>query len=163
MKKALFLDRDGVINVEKNYLHKIEDFELVDGIIELCKHYQNSGYIVVVVTNQSGIARGYYSEDDFSVLSEWMLEYFKSLGVYIAKIYHCPHTDSDNCNCRKPRTGMFLDAKRELNIDMASSIMIGDSERDIVAARDSGVGYGVLLGSGESSADRVVSSLRELL
>lgn len=163
VKKALFLDRDGIINVEKNYLYKIEDFELVDGIIDVCKYYQKQGFIIVVVTNQSGVSRGYYSEDDFKILSEWMIEYFGSLGVKIERIYHCPHSENDNCECRKPKSGMFLEAKKYLDIDMANSVMIGDSERDIIAAKNADVGYSILLGSGESSADRVVKSLRELL
>lgn len=167
MSKALFLDRDGVINVEKNYLHKIEDFELLDGIIEVCRAYQEEGYSIIIVTNQSGIARGYYTEEDFAVLSRWMIGHFKELGITITRIYHCPHHESIDgvCECRKPSAGMFLRAKGEYGLDMASSVMIGDNERDIEAALKAGVGHTILLSREAiaSQADKIIHSLRELL
>ena len=167
MPKALFLDRDGVVNVEKNYLHKPEDFELVDGIAEVCRAYQEQGYLIIIVTNQSGIARGYYSEEDFRHLSDWMVEYFKTLGIDITRIYHCPHHEeiSGTCDCRKPEPGMFLNAMNDYGIDMRSSVMIGDNERDITAARRAGVGTNILLSAdaATSEADRMVRSLKELL
>lgn len=167
MSKALFLDRDGVVNVEKNYLHKIDDFELMDGIIEVCRAYAEKGYVILIVTNQSGISRGYYSEEDFALLSHWMVDHFKSLGISIEKIYHCPHHESIDgaCECRKPEPGMFLSAQKEYGLDMASSVMIGDNERDIEAARRAGVGLNILLSDHTdiSKADRIVHSLRELL
>lgn len=167
MRKALFLDRDGVINVEKNYLHKIEDFELLDGIIEVCRTYQEQGYLIIIVTNQSGIARGYYTEDDFAILSRWMIGHFKELGITINRIYHCPHHESidGQCDCRKPEPGMFLRAKGEYDLDMASSVMIGDNERDIEAALKAGVGHNILLSHEvtSSKADKIIHSLRELL
>lgn len=167
MSKALFLDRDGVVNVEKNYLHKIEDFELLDGIIEVCRTYQEQGYLIIIVTNQSGIARGYYTEEDFAVLSRWMVGHFKEMGITLNRIYHCPHHESISglCDCRKPEPGMFLSAKGEYGLDMAASVMIGDNERDIEAAQRAGVGYNILLSTeaNTSNADRIVRSLRELL
>lgn len=167
MSKALFLDRDGVVNVEKNYLHKIDDFELMDGIVEVCRAYAEKGYVILIVTNQSGISRGYYSEEDFALLSHWMVDHFKSLGISIEKIYHCPHHESIDgaCECRKPEPGMFLRAQKEYGLDMASSVMIGDNERDIEAARRAGVGLNILLSDHTdiSKADRIVYSLRELL
>lgn len=167
MQKALFLDRDGVVNVEKNYLHKPEDVEFVEGIVEVCRAYQEKGYLVIIVTNQSGIARGYYSEEDFYHLSRWMIERMEELGVTITKIYHCPHHEeiSGACDCRKPEPGMLLSAQKDYGIDMASSVMIGDSERDITAARRAGVGTSILLSAiaASSEADRIVHSLKELL
>lgn len=167
MPKALFLDRDGVVNVEKNYLHKPEDFELVDGIAEVCRSYQEKGYLIIIVTNQSGIARGYYSEEDFRHLSDWMVEHFKTFGIDITRIYHCPHHEeiSGACDCRKPEPGMFLNAMNDYGIDMPSSVMIGDNERDITAARRAGVGTNILLSAdaATSEADRIVRSLKELL
>lgn len=141
MNKALFLDRDGVINIEKDYLYKIDDFEFIEGIFELCKHYQKLGYLIFVVTNQSGIAREYYSENDFKILTDWMLKRFSSHGVNITKVYHCPHLPniSGECNCRKPNAGMLLEAKKEFNLDMDNSIMIGDKERDIEAGLNAGL------------------------
>lgn len=167
MQKALFLDRDGVVNVEKNYLHKPEDVEFVEGIVEVCRAYQEKGYLVIIVTNQSGIARGYYSEEDFHHLSRWMIERMGELGVTITKIYHCPHHEeiSGACDCRKPEPGMLLSAQKDYGIDMASSVMIGDSERDITAARRAGVGTSILLSANAASseADRIIHSLKELL
>jgi len=168
MQKALFLDRDGVINVEKDYLYKIDDFEFVDGIIDLCRYYQNKGYKIFVVTNQSGIARGYYTEDDFAKLSRWMIKEFLMYGIKIAKIYHCPHHPDINgeCECRKPHAKMLLDAKDEFDLDMQNSIMIGDKERDIEAGLNAGVGKTYLFDEThavkKSKATKIVKKLDEI-
>lgn len=167
MPKALFLDRDGVVNVEKNYLYKIDDFELMEGILDVCRFYENQGYIIIIVTNQSGISRGYYTENDFKHLSEWMIDYFKSLGVTITHIYHCPHHENIDgiCECRKPEPGMFLEAQKDFDIDMKNSVMIGDNERDIQAAVRAGITTNILLSAEavESNANKIVRSLKELL
>ena len=167
MNKALFLDRDGVVNVEKNYLHKIEDFELMEGIIDLCRAYQEQGYLIIIVTNQSGISRGYYTEADFVHLSEWMVEHFKTFGITISRIYHCPHHESIDgvCECRKPEPGMFLEAREEYDLDMEHSVMIGDNERDIEASLKAGVGMNILLSkdADTSKANKIIHSLGELL
>ncbi|MDP3291247.1 MAG: D-glycero-beta-D-manno-heptose 1,7-bisphosphate 7-phosphatase [Sulfuricurvum sp.] len=167
MNKALFLDRDGVVNIEKNYLHKIEDFELMEGIVDVCRTYAEQGYLIIIVTNQSGISRGYYTEEDFAHLSRWMVEHFKALGVTITHIYHCPHHESIDgaCECRKPSPGMFLEARKEYDLDMEHSVMIGDNERDIEASLKAGVGKNILLTSEKatSNADQIIHSLRELL
>lgn len=141
MNKALFLDRDGVINIEKDYLYKVEDFEFIDGIIDLCLYYQNLGYLIIVVTNQSGISRNYYSENDFEILTTWMVEKFLKNSINISKVYHCSHhpSISGECNCRKPNPGMLLDAQKEFSIDMEHSIIIGDKERDIEAGLNAGL------------------------
>ncbi len=167
MNKALFLDRDGVVNVEKNYLHKIEEFELMEGIIDVCHAYQDQGYLILIVTNQSGISRGYYSEEDFAHLSQWMIDHFKTFGITITRIYHCPHHESIDglCECRKPEPGMFLEARKEYDLDMEHSVMIGDNERDIEASFKAGVGMNILLSreAVSSQADRVIHTLVELL
>ncbi|DAB37398.1 MAG: D,D-heptose 1,7-bisphosphate phosphatase [Sulfuricurvum sp. RIFOXYD2_FULL_44_160] len=167
MNKALFLDRDGVVNVEKNYLHKIEDFELMEGIVDVCRTYAEQGYLIIIVTNQSGISRGYYTEEDFAHLSRWMVEHFKAFGITISHIYHCPHHESIDgaCECRKPSPGMFLEARKEYDLDMEHSVMIGDNERDIEASLKAGVGKNILLTSETltSKADQIIHSLRELL
>ncbi len=155
LNRALFLDRDGVVNVEKNYVHKIEDFEFIDGIFELCKHYEKLGFIIVIITNQSGIARGFYGEDEFAKLSEWMIDEFAKQGVKITKIYHCPHHPDigGECDCRKPKNGMILRAKNELNIDLEASVLVGDSLRDIEAALSSNIKQNYLFDAKNSHKD----------
>ena len=166
-RPALFLDRDGVVNVEKNYLHRIEDFEFVDGIFELCRAYAKRGFLIVVVTNQSGIARGYYTQEAFETLTAWMVDAFAMQDVEIAGVYHCPHHPevSGSCACRKPEPGMLLQAAETLGIDLVRSVMVGDSERDITAAHRAGVKETYLLGRADtpSAATRVITSLRELI
>ncbi|BCX80020.1 D-glycero-beta-D-manno-heptose 1,7-bisphosphate 7-phosphatase [Campylobacter sp. 19-13652] len=144
-KPALFLDRDGVINKDLGYVSKIEDFCFCDGIFEALAEFAAAGYMLVVVTNQSGIGRGYYSLSDFNVLNEYMLDSFCQNGVKIEKVYYCPHSPDEACQCRKPAAGMLLAAQNELNIDMAKSVMIGDKQSDIVAATAAGVGRAYLL------------------
>ncbi|MBD3801170.1 MAG: D-glycero-beta-D-manno-heptose 1,7-bisphosphate 7-phosphatase [Campylobacterales bacterium] len=166
MTPALFLDRDGVINVDTDYLYRIEDFEFIDGIFELCTAYQARGFLIVVVTNQSGIARGRYSEADFDRLTAWMVEEFSKRGVKIAGIYSCPHHPevTGACSCRKPEPGMLLQAAEELGIDLTRSVMVGDKERDIVAAHRAGVRETYLFDAKAQTteASRIIKSLREL-
>ena len=168
MLKALFLDRDGVINIEKEYLYKIEDFEFIDGIFDLCKYYQSLGYIIVVATNQSGIARGYYSEVDFDKLTSWMLKEFSSKGIDIKMVYHCPHHPdiSGKCSCRKPNPGMLLQASIDLSIDLKNSIIIGDKERDVLAGINAGLTTTYLFDeystNKTSKANKIVSKLEDI-
>ncbi len=145
--KTIFLDRDGVINKEINYLHKIDDFEFIDGIFDACLHFQSLSYKIIIITNQSGISRGYYSLSDYQKLTQWMLDQFKYKNVNILDIFHCPHGPNSTCDCRKPKPGMFLKAKAKHNIDMEKSWMIGDKERDIIAANRAGINNTILLKS----------------
>ena len=166
--KALFLDRDGVINIEKEYLYKKEDFDFIDGIFELCQYYQNLDYKIVVVTNQSGIARGYYREEDFRTLSLWMKEKFLEKDIVIDAIYHCPHHPdiSGECICRKPKAGMLLDAKRDLGLDLENSIIVGDKERDIEAGINAGLSLTYLFDEtanvSSSKAKKIINRLEEI-
>ena len=146
--KTIFLDRDGVINKEVNYLHKIDEFEFIDGIIKTCLYFQNLGYKIIIITNQSGISRGYYTESDYQKLTQWMLEQFQYKNVNILDVFHCPHGPDSNCDCRKPKPGMFLKAKAKHNTDMEKSWMIGDKERDIIAANLAGIDNTILVRSG---------------
>lgn len=146
MKKCVFLDRDGNINIEKDYLYKIEEFEFIDGAKEAIKIFNNLGYLVVVVTNQSGIARGYYDENNVKALHEYLKKEVNKIGGNIDGFYFCPHHPQKgigkyklDCNCRKPQPGMFLDAKKDLNIDLLSSIMVGDKISDIEAGKNLGM------------------------
>ena len=152
--KALFLDRDGVINVERGYVHRRESFEFIPGIFELCRAAQGLGYLLVVITNQAGIARGYYSESEFNNLTDWMMDQFAQKQVSIARLYYCPYHpalgvgqykyDSPD---RKPNPGMLLRAQSDLDLDLGSSILIGDKLSDIQAGCAAGVGTQILLTS----------------
>lgn len=152
MKPALFLDRDGVINVEKNYVHRIEDFEFIDGIFELCKMAQDMGYAIIVITNQAGIGRGYYTEADFHRLTEWMIDQFRQHGIHIDGVYFCPFHPTGGVGeyrresfDRKPNPGMLLRARDERGIDLAQSVFVGDKASDMEAAGAAGVPNKVLL------------------
>ena len=155
--KAIFLDRDGVINKEISYLHKIDDFEFIDGIYSACHHFQNLGYAIVIVTNQSGISRNLYKEEDYQTLTIWMLEEFKKNDIEILDVFHCPHGPDSLCKCRKPMPGMLLEAKIKHKINMQDSWMIGDKEADIIAANSAGIYNTILIKGGheinESDSD----------
>ncbi|MCH8544060.1 MAG: D-glycero-beta-D-manno-heptose 1,7-bisphosphate 7-phosphatase [Alcanivorax sp.] len=171
--KAAFLDRDGVINVDHGYVHRPEDFTFIDGVFEGCRHLQSLGYRLIVVTNQSGIARGYFTEADFHALCDWMRARFQEQGVTLDGIYFCPHhPDYMACDCRKPAPGMLLQAIREHGIDPARSLMLGDKAADMAAAAAAGVGRRILVRSGQpfsavdgaadtAQADEIWDSIRE--
>lgn len=142
--RALFLDRDGVINVDRGYVHKREDFEFIDGIFELCRSAQELGYLIFVVTNQSGIGRGYYTEKDFLDLSDWMCGVFKEHGVKIEKVYYCPSLPEENSPDRKPMPGMILRAAEEFGLDLERSVLIGDKDTDTQAGIAAGVGINLM-------------------
>ena len=146
--KTIFLDRDGVINKEINYLHKIDDFEFIDGIFDACLHFQSLGYKIIIITNQSGIYRGYYTLSDYQKLTQWMLEQFKYNNINILDIFHCPHGPDNTCDCRKPKPGMFLKAKVKHDTDMEKSWLIGDQELDVIAANAAGIENTILVRSG---------------
>lgn len=152
-RPALFLDRDGVINTDFGYVHTPECTEWIDGIFELCQRAQAMGLSIVVVTNQAGIARGYYSQAQFEQYSRWMVDQFRQREVDILAVYHCPHhpefgigTLKTECDCRKPRPGMILQAAREHGLDLSRSALLGDKVSDIQAAASARVGLRVLLG-----------------
>ena len=137
MNKAVFLDRDGTINIEKHYLYKVEDFEFLPGVVDALKDLQQAGYLLIITTNQSGIARGYYTEQDFQRLNEWMVTTLKQQGVIITDVYYCPHLPDaqveayrKDCNCRKPKLGMYEQAIIDHDIDLSQSYAIGDKIRD---------------------------------
>ena len=146
--KTIFLDRDGVINKEVNYLYEIDKFVFIDGIFDTCRNYLKLGYKIIIITNQSGISRGLYSLDDYNKLTNWMLDQFISQGVVILDVFYCPHLPDSKCTCRKPNPGMFLDAKKKHNIDMANSWVIGDKDSDIEAAISAGISNTILVRSG---------------
>ena len=153
MEKYIFLDRDGTINVEKHYLHKIEDFEYEAGVLKALEELQKLGYKFIIVTNQAGIAKGYYTESDYLILEEFIENDLREKGIIIQKTYHCPHHPQGkspynvNCDCRKPKTGMFLEAIEEFDIDIENSYMVGDRFTDLKPADELGI-YPVLIKTG---------------
>ena len=173
-KRAVFLDRDGTINEEVEYLSDIEKLVIYPGAARAVRMINESGMATVVVTNQSGIARGYFDEAFVQAVHERIQEIFRAEGALIDRFYYCPHHPDEgrgtylkDCDCRKPNPGMLLKAAEELDLDLARSYMIGDTMKDVETAHNAGVravlvttGHG---GSGESSAEpiHVASSLLE--
>ena len=139
MNKAVFLDRDGVINVDKHFVHKIENFELKRGIVELLQYLTTQNYKLFVVTNQSGIGRGYFTETDFLRLTEYMITIFKEYGVSFEEVYHCSCAPEKDCECRKPSPHMINKGVDKYEIDVSMSWLIGDKESDIGAANNAGI------------------------
>jgi len=141
-KKAIFLDRDGVINFklpEDRYVTDMSDFGLIPGVVEGLSILKDLGFLLVVITNQRGIARGFMTEMDLAEVHESMLAELEAQGVRIDGIYYCPHDESEGCDCRKPEPGMVLAASRDLGIDLSRSFMVGDSPSDVAAGRRAGV------------------------
>ena len=155
--KIAFLDRDGVINKEVNYLYKIEEFEFVDNAISGLKRLVSNGFEIIVVTNQAGIARGYYSESDYYALTDWYISELKRYGIKILDVFHCPHHPegmvreiSIDCTCRKPKSGLLDMADAKYKIDKNSSIIVGDKESDILAGENFGLDKCYLVNTGHT-------------
>jgi D-glycero-D-manno-heptose 1,7-bisphosphate phosphatase len=173
MQRAAFLDRDGVVNREVGYLHRWADFEFLPGVLGAMRALHRAGYALVIVTNQSGIARGHYTEADYQQLSTHLRQALSDAGCPATAIYHCPHHPAGtvtelaiDCGCRKPHPGMLLQAQREWDLDLAASIMVGDKRADAQAGRAAGVGRVFLVCSGhalepgaEQDADAVHADL----
>lgn len=156
MQKAVFLDRDGTINIDRHYVYRKEDFEYIKGAINALQIFENAGFRLVIVTNQSGIARGYYTENDYLDLNKWMIQDLEKKGIHISGVYFCPHHPCGKilqyqveCGCRKPKTSLFWHAAHELHIDMNQSYAIGDKMRDLEICNESGT-KGILLQQDET-------------
>ena len=175
MNKAIFLDRDGTLNIDYGYVHEIDNFKFIDGAIDALRELKKLGYMLVLVTNQSGIARGYFSEDQFLQLTEWMDWSLAEQDVDLDGIYYCPHHPEgkgeykEDCDCRKPKSGMLLQAIKELKIDPTQSIMVGDKVEDLKAGIGAKVKTNVLVRTGklvtedgEKVADYVLDSIVDL-
>lgn len=152
MRPALFLDRDGVINVDHHYVSQPSAFDVIPGVFDVLQRARRLGFALIVVTNQSGIARGYFTPEAYAALERHMRAVFAAEGVTFTGIYHCPHHPNGSmveyareCDCRKPAPGMLLQAAREHDIDLAASIMVGDKDSDLAAARAAGVGSAYLV------------------
>ena len=168
MDKAIFLDRDGVINKEKHYLYKIEDFEFIDGVFDSLKYCQDLGYKLFIITNQSDIGRGYYTNDDFDILTSWMLDKFAKNSITISQVECCPHAPSEKCRCRKPDTLMVENILQNFDIDLEQSYLVGDKDSDILCAINSGIKNTIQVKTGhkfdleQSKATYVVDSIKDI-
>ena len=145
-KPAIFFDRDGVLNVDVGYLYKIEDFQWIDGAIEAIKYFNDKDYYVFVITNQSGVARGYYKEEDINKLHNWMNQELAKYDAHIDEFFYCPHHSkgiikdySFDCECRKPKIGMIKKAVDKYDVQLESSLLIGDKDSDIECAENAGI------------------------
>ncbi|MFO7810956.1 MAG: HAD family hydrolase [Candidatus Delongbacteria bacterium] len=159
-KKAFFLDRDGTVNIDREYLYRTEDFEFESGVIKTLKYLYEKNYELIVITNQSGIARGYYTEDDLHKLHEHISKQALLHGFKFTDFYYCPHFKegsvkkySKECSCRKPGTGLFEKAFREHNINASLSYMAGDKRSDMIAGKNVGLTT-ILVGTGKGKETR---------
>lgn len=153
-RRALILDRDGVINIDHGYICKPEQCQFVDGIFDMVRAFAERDYLIVIATNQAGIGRGYYTEEDFQAFMTWMREQFRAQGIEIAAVYHCPDHPTAGIGAyrrdnpwRKPGPGMILQAAKDLDLDLAESWLVGDKLSDMEAAISAGVGVRVLYGA----------------
>jgi len=170
MQKALFLDRDGIINIDKGYIHKSDDIEFVPGIFELLSLAKLKGYQLFVVTNQAGIARGLYDHHDVKILHDWMKKQFEDNDIEIKEFFYCPHHPdfSGECECRKPAPAMINNAIKRFGIDPSQSIIIGDKPSDVQAGKNAGLKTCILV-SGQyvdhkvPEADIFVQNLAEAI
>jgi len=163
-RPAAFIDRDGVINAELHYVHRIEDFHVLPGVYDGLRALARAGFALVVVTNQAGIAKGLYDQAAFERLTDHMRAQMAAEGITLEAVYHCPHHPAGSvaaytveCDCRKPAPGMLLQAAREHGLDLARSVMIGDKPSDTQAGRAAGVALTVLVESGHVLPDDAAS------
>ena len=143
MKKTIFLDRDGVINIDSGYVYKKEDFHFVENVLDDLKMLYDLGFQIIIVTNQSGIARGYYNVKDYKKLTKYYLKEMRKAGIGQVKVLFCPHHPEasiarykKDCNCRKPKTGLFRYAIKKYKVDVNNSFVIGDKVRDLVISKE---------------------------
>ncbi len=138
MVKAVFLDRDGTITLDTGHVHKIEDLDFLPNAIPALKLLQNAGLKLFVVTNQSGIGRGYFAEEDYHKVNEHMIAGLKKQGIVLHEVFYCPHHPDDDCECRKPKTKMFELAAEKHNIQLKKSYVVGDKTMDVMLGKNAG-------------------------
>ena len=144
-KRALFIDRDGTINKDCPYCHDPKDLIIYDDAVEIVKDYRNRGYLIIIITNQSGINRGYFTDEEFHVFHNELLKQLEERGVVIDKTYYCPHRPDENCECRKPKLGMIKRAMGDFDIDLEKSIIVGDrDDMEGRMGRQLGIEYKIL-------------------
>lgn len=167
MRKAAFFDRDGVINIDYGFVGLIENYDLIDGVADVLHALKEAGYLLILVTNQSGIARGKYTESDFFKVTSFMQANLSLKDACFDGVYFCPHHPNadleqyrKDCECRKPKSGMFLKAASDLDIDLQSSVMFGDHASDLIAARDAGITSLFLVGEHISTEKDKISGIK---
>lgn len=163
MRKCAFFDRDGVINEDLGYVYKQKDCIFCDGLFELLKTLKKQDYLLLVMTNQSGIARGYYTQEDLFTLHQYMQDTLThKLGFCFDRIYHCPHLPSQNCECRKPNIGMVKAALKDFEIDLKQSFFVGDNITDMQCAENAGIWGKFLLQKDEKKTESSQHSIKNL-
>ena len=162
LNKAIFLDRDGTLNYDYGYVHDMDHFQLLPGVLETLLQLEAAGYLLIIITNQSGIGRGYYSEEDYLRFEKQIEQFFDSYEIHITATYHCPHYQ-ENCNCRKPKVGLFYRAANDYNIDFSQSYVVGDKLRDLEISRYEPI-KGIYLGEIEDNTGFIcVRTFAEIL
>jgi D-glycero-D-manno-heptose 1,7-bisphosphate phosphatase len=169
LQRAAFLDRDGVINFDHGYVHKIEDFTFIPGVFEAIQLLEHAGYLVIVITNQSGIARGYFTDREFERLCTWMEEQLRAKNINLTAVYHCPHLKDasvekyrHDCQCRKPMPGMIKTACLDWAIDASKSVLFGDKDSDIQAGMAAGVGKNIKVAR-DSAVEGLLAAVKEFI
>lgn len=168
IRRVLFLDRDGIINLDNHFIYRTEDIVFVEGIFQLCKYFRNRGFEIVIITNQSGVGRGLFSEQELCLVMTYILDKFKTEGIEILDYFYCSHIPADLCKCRKPHPGLFTQAMRKFNILAENCISIGDRGTDVLAAMGAGIQQNYLLlnnqfGVTHISGPILVNSLIEIV
>ena len=169
MQKAIFLDRDGVINLDKGYLYKVQDFVFIEGVFTSLQYLQEKGYLLFIITNQSGIGRSFYTQNDFNILTKWMLQEFTKHNIKISQVELCPHNPIENCACRKPKIQMINNILKNYDIDLSTSWLIGDKSSDIKCAVNANIKNTIQVQSGkefnkeDSLARYTCSSIKDII
>lgn len=158
MRVGLFVDRDGTLNVDRGYTHRVEDLVLVDGASDLVRFAERRGFVISIVSNQSGIARGFYSESDFHNFTNSLIAALELKGESDFEVQFCPHLPESNCKCRKPAPGMIIEIASLRNICIEHSVFVGDTEADLWAGINAGVGFIFKLTKGEVGSSNVANS-----
>lgn len=162
--KTIFLDRDGVINRDSpEYIKSRSEFEFLPTSLDAIRLLNQNGYLIIVITNQSAIVRGMISSEELLAIHRMMCETVKHYGGEIREVFYCPHHPDDNCDCRKPKPGMILQAARKYDIDLAHSVMIGDSATDIGCARNAGCGKAILVKTGYRNNQEEILAKKKIL
>tara|TARA_B100000767_G_scaffold275783_1_gene315557 strand:+ start:11307 stop:11852 length:546 start_codon:yes stop_codon:yes gene_type:complete len=165
MDKALFIDRDGVINQDNGYTFKVSDLQILDGVIEGLKAIQDLNYKIFIITNQSGIARGFFTLLDLQLFMKTLIMFLEDSDIFIKDYFYCPHhikgvlaEYTKLCECRKPRPGMIMQAKEKYNLDLSRSVLIGDKESDILAGKEAKLLTNILITNKPLSNDSMASA-----